>query len=116
MNKLEEKMRITDDLQKKLNAMSQERDDSINVIQVLKKELKLQEQYFNDKNGTEAEYYTKLVEKSIADEKKITELMTKLNADSLELLKYKSEYAKNVKIADDIGAQQVQILQNELNK
>jgi hypothetical protein len=56
------------------------------------------------------------VEKSIAEERKVSELMAKLNAEQFEFNKYKSEHGRNSKISDDVGAQQVQILQAELTK
>lgn len=46
-----------------------------------------------------------MVEKSVADERKVTELMAKLNAEQFEFNKYKSEHRKNTKISDDVGAQ-----------
>ena len=78
MNRVEEKINITNDLKKTLAAVTQERDDSIKMIGMLKEELRLQETHYNNTSGTQAEYYSKIVEKTIQDEKKITELMTKL--------------------------------------
>ena len=51
------------------------------MVTVLKEELRLQEDHFNKISGTQADYYSKLVEKSLADERKVSELMAKLNAE-----------------------------------
>lgn len=52
MNRVEEKINITNDLKKTLAAVTQERDDSIKMIMMLKEELRLQEQHYNNTSGT----------------------------------------------------------------
>jgi hypothetical protein len=90
--------------------VSEERDEAMKMIGVLKEELKLQEQHFAQTTGSQADYYTKLVDKSVQDEKMITDLMAKISKEKSELQQYRSEYSKGVQNASDIGTEQVQIL------
>ena len=50
------------------------------------------------------------------DEKNISELMTKLTKDQAELQKHKETNARSVKEAQDMGFDQVKLLQNELDR
>jgi predicted nucleic acid-binding Zn-ribbon protein len=94
-----------DELRSKLAETANERDEAVKMIRALKEELRLQEAHYSKMSGTQGEYYAKLVEKSLADERKVSELMAKLNAEQFEFNKYKNEHGKNTKISDDVGAQ-----------
>ena len=66
--------------------------------------------------GTQATYYAKLAEKSVNDERNISELMTKLTKDQAELHKHKEVNSRSVKEAQDMGFDQVKMLQHELER
>ena len=69
MNKLEEKTRITTDLEGRLRAAIAEKDTAVQMVSVLQKELKLQEEHFQNTFGTQKNYYERLAQKSVNDEK-----------------------------------------------
>ena len=81
MNKLEEKTRIANDLENRLKAAIAEKETSVQMVTVLQKELKLQEEHFQNTVGTQANYYARLAEKSVNDEKQIKDLLQKLTKD-----------------------------------
>ena len=116
LNKVEEKTRVGVDLESRLKAAIAEKEASDKMVLVLQKELKLQEEHFKNTVGTQATYYAKLAEKSVNDEKNIQELMTKLSKDQAELNKHKESNARSVKEAQDMGFDQVKLLQNELDR
>ena len=69
LNKVEEKSRLVVDLEGRLKAAIAEKDSSEKMVLILQKELKLQEDHFQNTVGTQATYYAKLAEKSVNDEK-----------------------------------------------
>ena len=69
LNKVEEKSRLVVDLEGRLKAAIAEKDSSEKMVFILQKELKLQEDHFQNTVGTQATYYAKLAEKSVNDEK-----------------------------------------------
>ena len=99
LNKLEEKSRLAVDLEGRLKAAVAEKESSEKMVLILQKELKLQEDHFQNTVGTQATYYAKLAEKSVNDEKQIKDLVSKLSADQVELNKFKTNNARNVQEA-----------------
>lgn len=116
LSRLEEKQRLINDLEGRLKANYMEKEGAIKLIKVLQDELKLQEKHFTNTTGTQATYYSKLAEKSVKDEQKITELMTKLSKDGGDLHKIRTTQLEAIRNASDIGHDQVRILQHELKK
>jgi len=92
-------------MQWKINELKAERDEALKLVSTLKEELKLQEDHFNKISGTQADYYSKLVEKSLADERKVSELMAKLNAEQFEFNRYKQEHGRLTKGAEDVSTE-----------
>ena len=116
MNKLEEKTRIANDLEDRLKAALAEKDTAVQMVSVLQKELKLQEEHFQNTIGTQANYYERLAEKSVNDEKQIKDLLQKLTKDQDALQKAKQSQAQSVRAVQDMGLDQVKLLQSELDR
>ena len=116
MNKLEEKTRIANDLEGRLKAALAEKDTAVQMVSVLQKELKLQEEHFQNTIGTQANYYERLAEKSVNDEKQIKDLLQKLTKDQDALQKAKQSQAQSVRAVQDMGLDQVKLLQSELDR
>lgn len=82
MNAVQANASSADDLGARLNELRLERDEANRKISILKDELRLQEEHFLKQTATQAEYYSKLVEKSVQGEQKVTELMTKMTLEA----------------------------------
>lgn len=69
--------------------LRRERDEAFRMIMTLKEELRLQEDHFNKVSGQQAHSFSKMVEKSLQEEKKTSELMAKLNSEPAKTVRFR---------------------------